>query len=362
MTSARTTRGQRDRVRKRKDTGKWEANYVDVHGKRRWGTHPSKRAAEIWVRRQLAEVDAQRAGLRPSLVVIRTWEDLVGLWEEKKADKRSLPDDLGRIKHHLTPLLSGVKLANLDPGLITRIERAMRAKVKRGVFSASTARKVLVLLGGMLNVARREAWMLSVPHIELPKEPPRDYGWIKDTEQIRAFLNAAREREYPGLFELYTTAIYQGMRLGEMAGLEWPEVDLDLEIIAVIRSHANPYPKNNKLRRVPVATELTPVLRSWEDRCHRRDLVFPNMWGARLRDDSRVFRNIFHECREQAGIACMTFHALRHTFASHYMLNGGDIYRLQKLLGHSSVKVTEMYAHLSPSAFDQDRDRLGKLF
>jgi site-specific recombinase XerD len=41
-------------------------------------------------------------------------------------------------------------------------------------------------------------------------------------------------------------------------------------------------------------------------------------------------------------------HGLRHTFASHYVMNGGDLYILSKILGHSSIKITEVYAHLSP--------------
>jgi len=55
----------------------------------------------------------------------------------------------------------------------------------------------------------------------------------------------------------------------------------------------------------------------------------------------------------------ITFHALRHTFASHWMLKGGDIYRLQRILGHASIAMTQRYAHLAPAAFDQDHGRFG---
>jgi len=49
----------------------------------------------------------------------------------------------------------------------------------------------------------------------------------------------------------------------------------------------------------------------------------------------------------QAGIANIRFHDLRHTFASWYMMNGGDLYKLAKILGHSNIKMTERYAKLS---------------
>ena len=59
------------------------------------------------------------------------------------------------------------------------------------------------------------------------------------------------------------------------------------------------------------------------------------------------------------GIERIRFHDLRHTFASHWMLKGGDLYRLQKILGHKSIAMTQRYAHLSPDAFQQDWGRFG---
>jgi len=53
-----------------------------------------------------------------------------------------------------------------------------------------------------------------------------------------------------------------------------------------------------------------------------------------------------HDLLERAGIGDFRFHDLRHTFASHYMMNGGDLYELAKILGHSNIKMTERYAKL----------------
>jgi len=55
----------------------------------------------------------------------------------------------------------------------------------------------------------------------------------------------------------------------------------------------------------------------------------------------------FHELLERAGIRDFRFHDLRHTFASWYMMSGGDLYELSKLLGHSNIKMTERYADLA---------------
>lgn len=52
---------------------------------------------------------------------------------------------------------------------------------------------------------------------------------------------------------------------------------------------------------------------------------------------------------------------LRHTFASHWVMTGGDLFKLQKILGHATVQMTMRYSHLVPSAFEADYGRLSKL-
>ena len=63
---------------------------------------------------------------------------------------------------------------------------------------------------------------------------------------------------------------------------------------------------------------------------------------------SHVSNRVLAPALEKAGIRPITFHTLRHTFASHFMMNGGSIYDLQKILGHSKVEMTMRYAHLCP--------------
>lgn len=60
-------------------------------------------------------------------------------------------------------------------------------------------------------------------------------------------------------------------------------------------------------------------------------------------------RKQFHYARKQANINDVRFHDLRHTFASHYIMNGGDLLSLKQILGHSTLKMVERYAHLSHS-------------
>ncbi len=87
--------------------------------------------------------------------------------------------------------------------------------------------------------------------------------------------------------------------------------------------------------------------------------VFPNERGNMHGRGSSVTRVVFHRTLARAKVEGLKFHDLRHTFASHWVLKGGDLYRLQRVLGHQSIELTQRYAHLAPDAFVQDLGRFG---
>jgi integrase len=74
------------------------------------------------------------------------------------------------------------------------------------------------------------------------------------------------------------------------------------------------------------------------------DRIFPPKPGAK--SGRQRLEGSFEDLLERAGIRDFRFHDLRHTFASWYMMNGGDLYELAKILGHSNIKMTERYAKL----------------
>jgi integrase len=143
-------------------------------------------------------------------------------------------------------------------------------------------------------------------------------------------------------------AVTTGMRASEIWGLLWPDVMYGEGLIAV-RAKL----KGGKMRYVPMPSELAWEFQAFsaaakDDRRlvvatdnHR---VFPLKGGtAGVR---RRLEGSFDDLLERAGIRDFRFHDLRHTFASWYMMNGGDLYELAKILGHSNIKMTERYAKL----------------
>lgn len=338
----------------RKRGNGYEVNWTDGSGKRRFKTLPTHAAAVQFLRAQQAEADAVRVGALEVIDVDRTWPELVELWEEVKHAKRTLKDDQSRIRIHLTPALVASRLVDITPRRIARLERDVGRRV-----SVGTVRQVLSLLRAMLRLAVEHGWLARAPKVRLPRPEERAYPWIRSEEAMQRLLIAARETGYPGLVEFYATALYTGMRAGELCGLLWEDVDLEHRLITVQRSFGEQTTKTSEIRRVPILDPLLPLMRSWKLRCHSRELVFPNMRGNMHVSAARVMHQTYRRCLEEAGIERMRFHDLRHTFASHWMLKGGDLYRLQRILGHKSISMTQRYAHLSPAAFQQDWGRFG---
>jgi integrase len=220
----------------------------------------------------------------------------------------------------------------------------------------------------MLHVAVDLGWLVKMPHIRKPRVRliSSDYSYLRTETEISDVLTAARE-EGEAVFTLYATAIYTGMRAGELAGLQWPDVDFDRRLITVQRSFDGPT-KAEDVRYVPILDPLLPVLRAWRLRSPGR-YVFTTRRGTMLQPSAPIFQEVLHRVLDRAGLrrferkgrmrSYIVFHDLRHTMASHWVANGGDLFRLQKILGHKSIQMTQRYAHLAPSLFTSDYGRLG---
>ncbi len=153
-------------------------------------------------------------------------------------------------------------------------------------------------------------------------------------------LVSAIEEEW--LRDLVFVAGLTGMRRGELIHLRWSEVDLKNRSIR-IQSGANFRTKRGKSRVVPINAEVEKVLLR---RSHsaRGEYVF-HVDGGKVHDRglSRWFKRYVRRVKLNPELH---FHSLRHSFASWLVQGEVSLYQVQKLLGHSSIKVTEMYGHL----------------
>ena len=136
-------------------------------------------------------------------------------------------------------------------------------------------------------------------------------------------------------------AVSTGMRSAEIHRLLWSDV-LYSEGLLAVRAKL----KGGKVRFVPMAPELAAEIKRYPAVINV-DRIFPPKGGEKSK--RQRLEGSFENLLERARIRDFRFHDLRHTFASWYMMNGGDLYELAKLMGHANIKMTERYAKLGRS-------------
>jgi integrase/recombinase XerC len=156
---------------------------------------------------------------------------------------------------------------------------------------------------------------------------------------------------------LLEVAYSSGLRVSELVGLNWRDIDTNLELIHVRG-------KGGKERLVPIgrkALEALAVYRADVGKlCPRRlpddNAVFLNRRGQRL--TARSVARLVETYAAASGIATRTTpHALRHSFATHLLNAGADLRAIQELLGHASLSTTQRYTHVNLDQLMQVYDR-----
>lgn len=343
--------------------GKWTIRYTDEFGRRRKQSFEKHAAAEHALIVERARIKEVKVGVRSPTPPNKTFDQLADYWIENRVpQKRSGNHDESIIRAHLRPAFGPLLLKKIG------LAEGDRFQNERLHLDSKTVHNQLTLLISMLNVAVDLGWLIRIPKIKKPEIFTKAFRYLSTEEEFFRFLRGAfADGELVGM--LYATALYTGMREGEVAGLRWDRIDLAKRLITVEFSYDGPT-KGGVVRHVPILDPLLVLLEEWRPKCPGA-LVFPNQRGNMHRESARVFQEVFHRVLDSAGFPKNTvngrprrhivFHDLRHTFASHWMMNGGCIFKLQRILGHKQIQMTQRYAHLAPEAFVGDHGRLGTL-
>jgi len=182
-------------------------------------------------------------------------------------------------------------------------------------------------------------------------------------EDISKFLEAAGGSSY---YVLFYTTLYTGMRLGELLGLRWCDVDLDMASLSVVQTlykRSGVYkmvePKSSKSRRrIALSPSLSLLLRDYKDEQNVRgilfgeslvdsDLVFCHPDGKPL--DQGVVSHTFAKVLKKAGLPHIRFHDLRHTHATLLLKGGIHSKIVSERLGYANIGITlDTYNHVLP--------------
>jgi integrase len=269
----------------------------------------------------------------------KRWEEAVIEWRKSVEVKESTRERYQISLRNCDPFLKHKYLSEVNKSLLGEIVSAQRSA---GLTNA-TIRRNLTAISSVLDVAEGLDW--------IDGNPARDYA--RRLKERRDPITLPREEDIdfvvqgaPGLFaKMIRFAQYTGMRLEECASLKWGQVRGN--VIDLTRT------KTNTPRSFEMNEEAGGTLKGTEKH-HKHPYVFWHHDGQRYHNVSSQFRRIMRQCiaaKEKAGEPFMPFrfHDLRHWHAVNDLRRGNSIYTLQQNLGHSSIKVTEIYlAHLTP--------------
>jgi len=285
----------------------------------------SRRDAEAFLALRKSEI---LRGLYKQPVKISLGEFGERYMEHAKANKRSWLRDEQMLNHLCEFFGKDRSLTEITP---LQIESY---KIKRqGNVADSTVNRELALLKRMFNLAI--TWDLY-----LGLNPVRKVKFFREFNKRLRVLSPEEEEKLlqnaiPYLQDLIRFALNTGLRIGEIFSLRWSHVDLPRGILAVFAS------KTQTIREIPINSEARKVLEAWKLNKKNENVFYNPQTGKPFVDLKAGF---VLGC-EKAGISDVTWHTLRHTFASRLVNSGVDIVTVKELLGHSSISVTMRYAH-----------------
>ena len=311
----------------------WTVNYAVAGRRVREAVGSSKKLAEMVLKKRVTEAIENR-------------------WFDKRTVGNTPFSEFADtyISRHITllkaPKTESVRVlfwkrefGNRPIGQITRAELQDWQARKRQTNKPATVNRIMCRLRNMFNKAV-EWELLDANPMERLKFLPENNARLRylSIEECDRLLAACLT---PHMLAMATLALHTGMRLGEILNLRGHDLDFSSGHIIIRDS------KNGQPRHVPMDSTVRDLLSGYIPTSGSSH-VFPNASGGRLSTVQKAFRN----ARIRAGMPELHFHDLRHTFASQWMMNGGDLYVLKDILGHKSINMTQRYAHLSP-AFKQ---------
>jgi integrase len=235
-----------------------------------------------------------------------------------------------RSKFESANMLSKVTPAFLEDYKLARVKRVSKQTVNHDLKILSIIFKRAV----DHNLIKKNP-VKDVRRFKVEKKNPRFFS----LEEIRLILSKCPERLYPAFMIL----LHTGMRRGEIANLEWEDVDFERKVIKIVAKHGWS-PKGKSEREIPINNELYGVLAKLREKSTGSYVIEKR----NVKRYERALWENFWRLAKRLGIRNTNIHTFRHTFASYLIMSGVDLVTVKELLGHRDITTTMRYAHLVP--------------
>ena len=289
------------------------------------------------------------------------------------------------IRNYILPTIGGIRLQAVDGSTLTRLYGELLTSgrtVARRNAGAGLSAKTVRNLHGVLTRAFRDG--VRWGHLQRnpcdAADPPKGASpemkvWSAD--ELRAFSASVASHRWAGMWALIATT---GMRRGEVLGLRWSDVDLDVGTVTIRSTRirygttiATSTPKTARGNRtIAIGPATAAALRGWRRQQNTDRLLAGSAWADRdglmltnvdgSAPNPEAFSNLFIDLAKRAGLPAIRLHDLRHSYATAALASGVPVKVVSQRVGHADVGVTlKVYAHVLPGDDEEAARRADSL-
>lgn len=301
-----------------------------------------------WKHEKLAEKNKFQIFGENKLTEIILFEDISRKWLNARIatglSRATIKKYSDFCRFHFNPIFGQRDLKTIQKNEIENFQIQLRKN-----HNAKGTNVIMTGLKAIFKEAVKEGYLTKSPCEFVRKisvDQVRYKYWTKS--EVDQFLKVNFRSEH---YDLILIALNTGMRKGELAGLCWDRIDFSMNTITVTRTkdrfELKERTKTNHVRIIPM-NEIcrATMLKIFKNNSSKSQFVFLDSSGKPFRSH-HIGRDMLKMQKVASITNIIRFHDLRHTFASQYVMSGGNIYDLQKFLGHSSILMTQVYAHQS---------------
>ena len=358
-----------ENIHKRKD-GRWEARYIKdrKNGKAVYHSVYAKTYSEVKAKLKacITKEKDSKIGKNP---IKMTFDDVFQEWLRYKQNfikQSSYNKYFNLYGSYISDVLKDTYLDEISNSTLQEVVISiMNLKNKRTKqkLSTSTVRGIVYVIKSVVLFAQKQGYIKEFClQIAIPSKEVKNIQVLSRNEQNILEFHTRLKLDTISLAVLI--CLYTGLRIGEVCALRWEDIDLNNKYIVVnktvqrIQQHHVPYrtsktvlittpPKTNKaIRKIPISSALYPILNEYREHNYRgsKHYVLVNKNDDMIDPCSIQYK--FKELIKKLKITPITFHGLRHTFATRCIELGMDIKTLSEILGHSNVSTTmSIYVH-----------------
>lgn len=315
--------------------GEWWICYFDASGRRRrekagtWET-----ARDLYIKRKNEALTGKKLPEKLRRATVTFADIAKDALAYSKAHKRTYGDDVARMER----ILAWFRDRSADSVTPQEIERHFEESIEDEEWAPSTVNHYRSLLSLTYRLAIRNGKASNNPAraTRHRREDNSRVRYLTPEEDVK--LRKVIAEEWTEHMPELDLALHTGLRLSEMYGLDWQDVDLARRLLLVRRG------KNGEARYVRLNSVALKALDELRKRSDGTGRVIRNLAGEPLCGP----RYWFEKAIRKAGLADFHWHDLRHTFASRLTMAGVGLRAVQDALGHKSIAMTVRYSHLAP--------------